>query len=71
TRARALGRRRAAAPGALMQRAHRRVHARIWSVLVVALPLALLVALALRPNGPIEKKAVAIETSTTAAEASP
>ena len=54
-----------------MQRAHRRVHARIWSVLVVALPLALLVALALRPNGPIEKKAVAIETSTTAAEASP
>ncbi|MGI9432967.1 MAG: hypothetical protein ACR2PQ_12175 [Myxococcota bacterium] len=54
-----------------MQRSHRRVHARIWSVLVIALPLALITALALRPNGPIEKKAVRIEAETAAAEASP
>lgn len=54
-----------------MQRTHRRIHARIWSVLVVVLPLALLAALALRPNGPIEKKAVRIEAETAAAEATP
>lgn len=54
-----------------MQRSHRRAHARIWSVLVVALPLALLIALALRPNGPVERKAVALEESADAAEAAP
>lgn len=54
-----------------MQRAHRRIHARIWTVLVIALPLALITALALRPNGPIEKKAVAIEAQVVDAETAP
>jgi hypothetical protein len=50
-----------------VQRTHRRVHARIWSLLAVLLPLALLTALALRPNGPIEKKAVRVEADASAA----
>ncbi len=59
-----------------MLRSHRRVHARIWTVLVIALPLALITALALRPNGPIERKAVQIEAQVVdanapAAEAAP
>ena len=54
-----------------MQRSHRRAHARIWSVLVVALPLALLIALALRPNGPVERNAIAIEAGVADAETAP
>ena len=37
-----------------MRRRHRRAHRIAWMVLAVALPLALLVPLALRPSGPRE-----------------
>ena len=39
-------------------RNHRAAHRRIWSVLLVLLPLVLLAAMALRQNGPTEAAAV-------------
>jgi hypothetical protein len=35
-----------------MRRAHRRAHRRIWFLLAVLLPAALILALATRQNGP-------------------
>lgn len=54
-----------------MLRSHRRAHARIWSLLVIVLPLALLTALALRPNGPVEKQAVPIDAQVVDTQAAP
>lgn len=44
-----------------MKRAHRTAHARIWSVLGIALPLALFAILALRQTPPADRPAVLIE----------
>jgi hypothetical protein len=35
-----------------VQRPHRRAHARIWSALIVLLPLVLIAALLMRQSGP-------------------
>jgi hypothetical protein len=39
----------------------RTAHARIWTVLAVLLPVALLAALTLRPGGPGERPALLLE----------
>jgi hypothetical protein len=44
-----------------MRRRHRAAHARIWLVLAVLLPTALIAALALRQSGPGERPAVRLE----------
>lgn len=44
-----------------MKRAHRTVHARLWSVLVVVLPLAFLAILSMRQTTPLDRPAVLIE----------
>jgi len=44
-----------------MRRRHRAAHARIWLVLAVLLPTALIAALALRQGGPGERPAVQLE----------
>jgi hypothetical protein len=44
-----------------VKRAHRSVHARIWTVLAIALPLALLTILTLRQTPPADRPAVLIE----------
>jgi hypothetical protein len=44
-----------------MQRRHRTAHARIWTVLAVALPVALVAALAFRQTVPEDRPAVLIE----------
>ncbi len=41
-----------------MQRRHRAMHQRIWSWLLVLLPVVLLLAVASRQNGPTEAAAV-------------
>jgi hypothetical protein len=41
-----------------MRRRHRAAHRAIWTVLAVLLPAVILVALALRPSGPLEAPAV-------------
>ncbi len=41
-----------------MQRRHRRVHHLAWLALAILLPGVLIVALALRPSGPLEAPAV-------------
>ena len=41
-----------------MQRRHRRLHARIWMVLVVVLPVVVLTALLIRKRLPLEAPAV-------------
>ncbi len=40
-----------------MQRPHRAAHARIWTVLVILLPVILIAAMAVRQTGPIERPA--------------
>jgi len=40
-----------------MKRAHRTAHARIWTVLGIALPLALFAVLALRQSPPADRPA--------------
>ncbi|CTQ57589.1 hypothetical protein [Roseibium album] len=47
-----------------MKRAHRTAHARIWTVLVVLLPLAFFTVLALRQSPPADRPAVLIEAPT-------
>lgn len=47
-----------------MLRRHRAAHRRIWSLLAILLPLALLGALAARRNGPIEAPAVQLPEAT-------
>ncbi len=48
----------------MMRRSHRTAHRWIWAILAVLLPLALLGALALRRNGPLEAPSVRLsETS--------
>lgn len=42
----------------LMRRRHRSVHRTIWLALAVLLPLVLIVAMSVRPNGPIEAPAI-------------
>ena len=44
-----------------MKRAHRIAHARIWTVLVILLPLAFFTILALRQTPPADRPAVLIE----------
>jgi hypothetical protein len=44
-----------------MKRAHRTAHARIWTVLGIALPLAFFTILALRQSPPADRPAVLIE----------
>jgi hypothetical protein len=44
-----------------MQRRQIRAHRRIWMVLAVLLPVALLAAMALRQNGPREAPPVRLE----------
>lgn len=44
-----------------MQRSHRRAHARIWTFLAVALPLALVVILLSRPSLPPDAPAVRLD----------
>ncbi len=45
-----------------MQRRHRTVHACIWKALAIFLPAILIAALAVRQHGPMEKRAVQLET---------
>lgn len=44
-----------------MQRRHRTAHARIWMVLAIALPLIVVVALAMRQTAPADRPAVALD----------
>ncbi|GAA0776083.1 hypothetical protein [Roseibium denhamense] len=44
-----------------MKRAHRTAHARIWTVLGIALPLAVFAILALRQTPPADRPAILIE----------
>jgi hypothetical protein len=44
-----------------MKRAHRTAHARIWTVLGIALPLAFFTVLALRQTPPADRPALLIE----------
>ncbi|MGV2975830.1 hypothetical protein AB1P65_10275 [Roseibium alexandrii] len=44
-----------------MKRAHRTAHARIWTVLGIALPLAFFAILALRQTPPADRPALLIE----------
>ncbi|WP_168206397.1 hypothetical protein [Labrenzia sp. PHM005] len=44
-----------------MKRAHRTAHARIWTVLGIALPLAFFTILALRQSPPADRPAVLLE----------
>ncbi|QFS98083.1 hypothetical protein FIV06_11720 [Labrenzia sp. THAF191b] len=44
-----------------MKRAHRKAHARIWSVLGLLLPLAFFAILAMRQSPPTDRPAVLIE----------
>jgi len=46
-----------------MKRAHRTAHARIWTWLVILLPLALFAILALRQSPPSDRPAVLIEAT--------
>jgi len=48
-----------------MKRAHRTVHARLWTVLGIVLPLAFFAILALRQSPPADRPAVRIETPST------
>ena len=50
-----------------MQRRFRTAHARIWTVLAVLLPLALIVALAMRQTRPVDRPAVLVEPPAAAA----
>lgn len=52
-----------------MKRAHRSAHARIWTVLGLGLPLALLAILALHQTPPADRPAVLIEAPISGAEA--
>ena len=47
-----------------MKRPHRSAHARIWSVLVVVLPLTLFAILALKQTVPVDRPAVLIDPPT-------
>jgi hypothetical protein len=47
-----------------MLRRHRTAHRRIWALLAILLPLALLGALAARRNGPVEAPAVKVPEAT-------
>jgi hypothetical protein len=44
-----------------VKRAHRKAHARIWTVLGLLLPLAFFAILAMRQSPPADKPAVLIE----------
>lgn len=44
-----------------MRRRHRQVHARLWSVLGIALPVVLLALVAMRQTVPVERPAVMLE----------
>ncbi|EAV45537.1 hypothetical protein SIAM614_22997 [Stappia aggregata IAM 12614] len=44
-----------------MKRAHRKAHARIWTVLGLLLPLVLFALLAMRQSPPTDRPAVLIE----------
>ncbi|MHA7776593.1 hypothetical protein [Roseibium sp. M-1] len=44
-----------------MKRAHRTAHARIWTLLVILLPLAFFTVLALRQSPPADRPAILIE----------
>jgi hypothetical protein len=48
----------------MMRRRHRTAHRRIWAILAMLLPLALLGALALRRNGPLEASSVRLPESS-------
>ena len=48
-----------------MKRAHRTAHARIWTILVVLLPLAFFTILALRQSPPADRPAILIEASAS------
>ncbi|XYK81155.1 MAG: hypothetical protein ROO70_02830 [Labrenzia sp.] len=50
-----------------MKRAHRTAHARIWTVLGIALPLAFFTILALRQTPPADRPAILIEAPVNAA----
>ncbi len=50
-----------------MQRRHRAAHLRIWLVLAIALPTVLLLALAVRRNGPDETPPVRLSPPPVAA----
>lgn len=50
-----------------MRRAHRRAHARIWMALAVLLPLVIVVAMAIRQQGPLETRAERIEAPSAEA----
>ena len=41
-----------------MRTGHRRAHRLIWLMLAIALPVAVLLPLALRPSGPMEAPAI-------------
>ncbi|MBO9426869.1 hypothetical protein J7444_19185 [Labrenzia sp. R4_1] len=51
-----------------MKRAHRTAHARIWTVLGIALPLAFFTILALRQTPPADRPAILIEAPVNQAE---
>jgi len=53
-----------------VQRAHRRVHARIWKALVILLPAIIVLALIIRQNGPREAAPVRL-SPPVASPASP
>ncbi|MGE0418351.1 MAG: hypothetical protein AB7O80_16230 [Acetobacteraceae bacterium] len=46
-----------------MRRGHRTAHRRIWTVLAVLLPLALLGAMAARRTGPLEAPSIRLDTA--------
>ena len=45
-----------------LTRAHSDIHARIWKVLAVVLPCLLLLTLAMRQSGPLERPAVPLDS---------
>lgn len=51
-----------------MKRTHRTAHARIWTVLGIALPLAFLAILTLRQTPPADRPAVLIEAPDIGAQ---
>ena len=48
-----------------MKRAHRIAHARIWTVLAIALPIAVLTILSLRQTVPADRPAVLLEAAAS------
>ncbi len=49
-----------------MKRRHRSIHAQVWKLLAVILPIALIAALVLRQDGPSEAPAIKISEDANA-----